>query len=66
MRTAEQQKVLWQNNLAKRYGRDRTCIWRWAVQGKLPPADVQISGRFGWYESTIIEFERATIGRHAA
>lgn len=54
----DEPKVLWVNDLARRYGKDRVTIWRWCEAKKLPPIEVKIGTHTGWYESTILAFER--------
>jgi len=56
--TNEAERVLWPVDLAKRYGLNRTTIWRWQQAGHLPPCDVHIGPREGWYERTIVNHER--------
>jgi len=56
-------RVLWQLDLAKRYDVNRVTICRWERANRLPPPDVIIGRHRGRYETTIIAFERASVGR---
>jgi len=56
-------RVLWQLDLAKRYDVDRVTIYRWERANRLPPPDVIIGRHRGRYETTIVAFERASVGR---
>ena len=56
-------RVLWQLDLAKRYGVDRVTIYRWERANRLPVPDVIIGLHRGRYETTIIAFERASVHR---
>jgi predicted site-specific integrase-resolvase len=60
MTDASTERVLWQRDLALRYGVDRITIHKWERAGKLPPPDVVIGRKRGRYESSLREFERAT------
>jgi hypothetical protein len=52
-------KVLWPADLAARYGRDASTIWRWRAGGLIPPPDVVLSPKVaGWYTATIEQHER--------
>ena len=54
-------RVLWQLDLARRYGVDRVTIYRWERKHRLPPPDVIIGRHRGRYETTIIAFEHASV-----
>ncbi len=58
-----EQQILRVPDLCRRYGRDKTTIYRWQRERLLPPPDVRISNRKGWYLSTLVEFEASTVGR---
>ena len=58
-----EQKILGVPDLCHRYGRDKTTIYRWQREQLLPPPDVRISNRKGWYLSTLVAFEASTVGR---
>lgn len=53
------ERIVWPTDLASRYGRNPSTIWRWVTDGRLPPHDVQIGTRRGWKLSTIEAHERA-------
>ena len=57
-----EQQILGVPDLCRRYGRDKTTIYRWQRDQLLPPPDVWISNRKGWYLSTLIAFEASTVG----
>jgi hypothetical protein len=57
--TADDERVLFKPDLAKRYNKARETIWRWQVSGKLPPPDVRVAGHEGWYQRTIRAHESA-------
>lgn len=56
----EDDRLLWQVDLARRYGFDRVTIYRWDVEGRLPRPDVIFGRRRGWYERTIRQWEAAS------
>ena len=60
------QEILGVPDLCRRYGRDRTTIYRWQRERLLPPPDVRIANRKGWYLATIKQFEAASTGREAS
>jgi len=57
---ASSERVLWQMDLARRYGVDRITVYRWEREKKLPPPDVVIGRKRGRYESSLREFERTS------
>lgn len=61
-----QERVLWPSDLAHRYGVDRTTIWRWRQQNRLPPPDVKIGPHDGWRATTIAAHEFAGSSAAAA
>lgn len=56
----EPDRVLFQADVARRYGIDRVTVYRWEQDGRLPPADVVIGRRRGRYLSTLREWEHST------
>ena len=50
--------VLWLPDLQRRYGKERTTLWRWITSGKLPPPSLKIGNRPGWYRRDLERFER--------
>ena len=54
---AAAERIFWPADLAHRYGKDRTTIWRWRQDGKLPRPDVRIGTQEGWRSCTIIAHE---------
>lgn len=56
----EPDRVLFQADVARRYGVDRVTIFRWEQSGRLPPADVKIGRRRGRYLSKLREWEQST------
>jgi predicted DNA-binding transcriptional regulator AlpA len=65
---ADSRAVLWAADLARRYGKAQTTIWRWKQAGHLPEPDVRIADKVGWYLTTIEAHERYTAAapEHAA
>lgn len=50
--------ILWPQDLGRRYNKNPSTIWHWTRDGRLPPHDVQIGTRRGWYATTIERHER--------
>lgn len=61
-----EQRVLWLSDVALRYRRDKSTIWRWLERGDLPPPDVVIGGRKGWFLASIEAHERTGAQRATA
>ena len=53
-------RIFWQSDLRERYDIGRTTLYRWQRSKLLPPPDVIMGRLTGWYEPTIVEFERKT------
>lgn len=56
----KEDRILWQVDLARRFGFDRVTVYRWCIEGKLPRPDVVFGRRRGWYLSHIIAWEAAS------
>jgi predicted DNA-binding transcriptional regulator AlpA len=63
---AQDDRILWQSDIARYMGVDRTTVYRWELEGRLPQPDVVIGRRRGRRLSTIREFERSTLAAAAA
>ena len=54
-------RLVWPSELERRYGISNPTRWRWERDGKLPPRDVKVGGRFvGWRPETLDAAERGT------
>ena len=62
----QEPRVLWQSDLSKRYNVNPSTVWRWSNGGQLPPPDIRIGCRKGWFVSTIESYERASVTPKAA
>lgn len=56
--------VLWPQDLERRYNKNSSTIFRMTRDGRLPPHDVQLGTRRGWYRETIERHERIQSAVH--
>lgn len=53
-----QNEFISSTNLARRWGIQRSTVWRWRTLGIIPAPDVEMNGRVKWKISTVEAHEQ--------